>query len=326
MNLNLRFDCVSMKNRTDSLRAVRTGVCHMFVATFREALAAKKTGLKSIVELMPHSGARDEANVVSAIVRKKSSFKKFADLKGARACFTGLRSVGWNAFYYRMTNKTIVGERSDCSDVGFVANYFKRSCVQGVDKGKFPVSLTTLCKRTTEANLSDDEKTFRCLVEDGGDIAFVNYTAAKGYAARNRTIFTNQYRLLCPEENSTDRSCPLAKVSIGSILASDRILPVKEEEIYLMFVTLNRYFGTNFARETPMFDMYGKFDGVQDVIFPRATAAFERVNPAVWYDQPKNQSEISRDVQDCHLRNAAASYDRKIQGAIILLCLYISSL
>ncbi|CAB0030101.1 unnamed protein product [Trichogramma brassicae] len=202
------FTFLCPDGRFASLNSTVANATCSWIEDLRPVIIARRTGLKSIVELMPHSAARDEANVVAAIVRKKSSFKKFADLKGARVCFAGLRSVGWNAFYYRMTNKTI-GKRSDCSDVGFVANYFKRSCVQGVDKSKFPVHLTTLCKRT-KANLSNDEKTFRCLAEDGGDVAFVNYTAAKGYAARNRTIFTNQYRLLCPEENSTDRSCPLS--------------------------------------------------------------------------------------------------------------------
>ena len=49
-------------------------------------------GLKPIVELL--SNKNDEANRVSAIVKRNSKFRNYEDLKGSKACFTSYQSLG----------------------------------------------------------------------------------------------------------------------------------------------------------------------------------------------------------------------------------------
>jgi len=49
-------------------------------------------GLKSIIHAMAHS--RQELNRIAAVVKRNSKFRVMKDLKGAKAAFTGYRSVG----------------------------------------------------------------------------------------------------------------------------------------------------------------------------------------------------------------------------------------
>jgi len=112
-------------------------------------------------------------NRIVAVVMKNSTFKVLKDLKGAKASFTGYRSIGkfefytlslriisnslvlidlftgWNAFVTWLKNE--LDESQVCSDAWAVAKFFKDSCVLGwhsesKDK-KFPTNLHSLCKQ-----------------------------------------------------------------------------------------------------------------------------------------------------------------------------------
>lgn len=48
----------------------------------------------------------------------------------------------------------------------------------------------------------------------------------------------------------------------------ENITKVKEDDIFLTFLGLNRYFGRTFDRETPMFEMYGPYEEKANVLFP----------------------------------------------------------
>lgn len=49
-------------------------------------------GLKPIIHAMANS--RQELNRIAAVVKRNSRFRVVKDLRGARAAFTGYRSVG----------------------------------------------------------------------------------------------------------------------------------------------------------------------------------------------------------------------------------------
>jgi len=112
-------------------------------------------------------------NRIAAVVLKNSTFKVLKDLKGAKASFTGYRSIGkfefhtsslgiisnsfilidsftgWNAFVTWMRNE--LDESQVCSDAWAVAKFFKDSCVLGwrneSRNKEFPINLYSLCKQ-----------------------------------------------------------------------------------------------------------------------------------------------------------------------------------
>ena len=51
-------------------------------------------------------------------------------------------------------------------------------------------------------------------------------------------------------------------------MVNKNISKTKEEEIYLLLVSLDRFFGKNNDRQTAMFNLYGLYDNQHDVLFP----------------------------------------------------------
>lgn len=55
---------------------------------------------------------------------------------------------------------------------------------------------------------------------------------------------------------------------VSQVLGNKNITQVRKEEIYLMLLSLDRFFGRTYDRETAMFTLYGPYEGQSDVIFP----------------------------------------------------------
>lgn len=71
----------------------------------------RRKGLQSIVHAM--SNKKQEMNRIVAIVKKDSKFKILKDLKGAKACFTGYKSVGTTILNKIASMPLIFSIRSD---------------------------------------------------------------------------------------------------------------------------------------------------------------------------------------------------------------------
>ncbi|KAJ8684290.1 hypothetical protein QAD02_020082 [Eretmocerus hayati] len=263
--LGLRFECIRLQSRDDCIGAVSSRQHVFFVATPAEVYKFKRSGTKPIVHLVASS--EDESNNIAAIVKRESPFKTLVDLKGAKACFTGYRSVGWKAFFFSLKN---ISKDTSYNDIEAISSFFNESCVvdhQNVDQ-KLPKNLYSLCE-SDGSNLVAEEEAFKCL-ENSADVAFMNVGAAKVYSSHER-VFSMKYRILCPSNSRTlngDESCSLARMNLGAVMVSRNVSKVDEDETLLIFTKLDRYFGKTFVRETPMFRMFSPYDGKTDVIFP----------------------------------------------------------
>ncbi|XP_014221895.2 transferrin-like [Trichogramma pretiosum] len=274
LDVEPRISCIQQRDRQAALDAVRDDRCDVFVARPHEEIHARGMNLTPIVHLISKQNL--DSSRYAAIVRKDAKFRSFDDLKGKRACFTAIKSVGWNAFYSAIRGSS---PRLPCDDVEAVSRFFNRSCVYDLDgreKSSLPENLYSLCNQSHfEKSLGPEENTFKCLM-NGADVAFVNVGAAKRYYS-GFSIFHMNYRTLCENEDRLDEGpCFLAETTLGSVLGRKNITQVRREEIYQLFLQLDRFFGRTHDRETAMFMMYNTFDGQSDVIFPDQTQLIQR--------------------------------------------------
>ncbi|OXU29059.1 hypothetical protein TSAR_015174 [Trichomalopsis sarcophagae] len=273
MDIEPRISCIQQKDRKSALEAVRDDRCDIYVAKPEEELHARSMNLTPIAHMISNKDL--EASRFATIVRKDAKYKNFNDLRGAKACFSGYKSVGWNAFFSYLRNSS---SSWDCEDEKAISQFFNQSCVYGLNEKNttVPKNLYSLCNKTHfEDKLGPEENAFKCLMK-GGDVAFVNVSAAKQYYS-GFSIFHMNYRMLCQDESYEGaQPCFIAETTLGSVLGNKNITQVRKEEIYLMLLSLDRFFGRTYDRETAMFTLYGPFEGQSDVIFPDNTQHLQK--------------------------------------------------
>ncbi|XP_032675197.1 transferrin [Odontomachus brunneus] len=267
------ISCIQETSRASCLDALRSRRADIFVARPEELLQARKKGLKPLVYAL--SNKKQELNRIAAVVKHDSKFRTLRDLEGAKACFTGYKSVGWNAFTSTMKNAS--AGKWGCPDTQAVANFFKDSCVFGLsdqDKSKLPANLYSLCKREEAAG--DDISAFDCLTSGLADVAFVNLKAIEkktGNLDQNDATGSKGYRLLCLDEPDIEKTnpCLLTWTSLGAVIAHENVTSLRHEEIYSMLLEMDNLFGITLNGLTPAFSLYGTYDNVSSVIFPEET-------------------------------------------------------
>ncbi|XP_014608643.1 PREDICTED: transferrin [Polistes canadensis] len=262
------ISCIQESNRISCLEAVRNQEADIFVSRPEERLQVSKKELKPIMQVT--SNQKNDLNRIVAIVKRNSPYKSLKDLKGAKACFTGYESIGWNAFVTIMKN--ISKDSWDCSNIKAVGNFFGDSCIPGLStmKTDVPRNLYSLCIR--DANVENDINTFSCLTSGRADVVFVNLqNVQKEFNITN--LANEKYKILCREETQTEieETCSLTRFTLAAIVAHKNITDLRRDEIYSMFLNMDQLFGTSTTRYTRAFSLYGTYDGVQNVIFPEGS-------------------------------------------------------
>ncbi|XP_014208083.1 transferrin-like [Copidosoma floridanum] len=324
VDIEPRISCIQQLDRQAALRAVRDDRCDIFVAKPEEELHARSMNLTPIAHLISNKDL--DANRFAAIVRKDAKFMSFAELKGAKACFTGYKSVGWNAFFSILRNGS---SDVDCSDTRAMARFFGDSCVQRINESdaSVPESLYRLCNQTKfDRKLGPEENAFKCLMS-GGDVAFVNISAVKKYFS-TFGMFGMNYKLLCENETlENPEPCFLAETTMGSVLANKNASNVKKEDIFLMLLALDRFFGKTHDRETPMFSLYGPFEGESDVIFPDRTMHLQKYARDLRHGRTYEDVLVSlQEKIECKSSSVALSFSLLLVSALAIFSQLLVSL
>ncbi|KAL2730813.1 transferrin-like isoform X1 [Vespula squamosa] len=266
------ISCVQESSRISCLEAIRDQRADIFVSKPEERLEVSKKGLKPILQVT--SNKKNDLNRIVAIVKNNSVFKSFKDLKGAKACFTGYESIGWNSFVTIMKN--ISKDNWDRSSVEAVGNFLGESCVPGilfVKNTNVPRNLYSLC--ATDVNVDDDINTFSCLTSDRADVVFVNLKNIRKEINISNTESSNlineKYRILCIKETETGKEeemCSLTWTTLAAVVAHENITDLRHNEIYSMLLSMDQLFGTNTNGYTRAFSLYETYDNHRNVIFP----------------------------------------------------------
>ncbi|XP_014469686.1 PREDICTED: transferrin isoform X4 [Dinoponera quadriceps] len=287
-------------------------------------IVASSKGLKSVVYAL--SNKKQELNKIAAVVKHDSRFKSLRDLKGAKACFTGYRSIGWNAFVATMRHAS--AGKWGCQDAQAVAEFFKDSCVFGLsDKSELPANLYSLCKQG-EA-MGDDISAFDCLTSGLADVAFVNLKAIEkktgNFDSDHDASENKGYKALCLDEPDAQKTgpCLLTWTPFGAVIAHENITSLRREEIYSMLLEMDYLFGATLPEnmQTPAFSMYGTFDKVRDVIFPEETRHLQLHGRQM--QQVRSYDQIVEDLLKQEACSAASRWISHFPGGMFSLCMAV---
>lgn len=198
-NVRPRFDCVQEKSIDNCLKTIRDNGADIITLDGGHADQAKREyNLKPIVG--EKYGPLGGAYYAVAVVKKSSSYKSFADLRGVKSCHTGIgRTAGYNAPLYILLKLNLL-KLSDCPQPKALSEFFSGgSCLPGSKESKYNLAdavsekLCSLCggnvdgkDKSSKCNGDATESysgytgAFRCLVEGGGDVAFVKHVTVPG--------------------------------------------------------------------------------------------------------------------------------------------------
>ncbi|XP_021352485.1 melanotransferrin-like isoform X1 [Mizuhopecten yessoensis] len=309
----MAFEAKDLRPRLDCILGSSTDNCMSMIANGDADLmnldpgdvytAGRKYGLKPIAS--EDYGNMNSSFYVVAVARKRDHYMTLFNLKKKRACLPGIgRGDGWIV----PVNIFIETEQflpQHCTIFENLGQLFVRSCIPGaVDKlynpTQKPISLVEGCasggakkgRRNSDDYYYGATGAFRCLVEKGGDIAFVRHlTVRDNTDSRNRAIWArnrraDDYELMCKDGSRTQidnwRNCHLGKVPANAVVTAQY---KSEEEKHIYWQLMNygqQFFSSDILGDFNMFDS-GKWSSKSwssDLIFTDDAVRLMKVEPA----------------------------------------------
>uniref|UniRef100_A0A8B9KWY1 Serotransferrin n=1 Tax=Astyanax mexicanus TaxID=7994 RepID=A0A8B9KWY1_ASTMX len=233
--------------------------------------------------------SEDPSYYAVAVVRADSKVT-WSTLRGKKSCHTGLgRTAGWNVPMGLL--------HQDSGECDF-SKFFSQSCAPGADpksklcalcvgSGKGVGSEEAKCKASTEELYYGYSGAFRCLVEGGGEVAFIKHTIVEEHTggkgpAWAKSLKKSDYRLICPShsteslEISQFAKCHLAKVPAHAVVTR----PESRAEVVTVLKEQQAKFGT--LTPSAPFKMF-ESEGGKDLLFKDSTKCLKEISDTKSY-------------------------------------------
>ncbi|RZC39825.1 transferrin, partial [Asbolus verrucosus] len=290
-NIRPRFDCIQEKDVHDCMKTIRDNGAD--IITLDGGLVDKAQRDYNLVPIVAEQyGKLGGSYYAVAVVRKGSKFNSFADLKGAKSCHTGIgRTAGYNAPLYTLIKQNLI-QKTDCPYAKAISNFFAESCLPGAKDARHGLSeadsgkLCKLCAgdvdkndASTKCNFDATEAysgytgAFRCLVQGGGDVAFVKHVTVPGNTDGKNTeswavnLKSQDYELLCPNGGRAPvdqyETCNLAHAPPHMVVTSHSKSEGEVDEIRNALISAS----TQYSKRPDLFKLFGSFDGKKDLLF-----------------------------------------------------------
>merc|ERR1719367_4604 len=235
---------------------------------------------------------------VVAVTKQRDNSSELIYLKRKSTCHTGIgHAAGWIIPMAWLISQERVRDYG-CNSIRAAAEYFSKACAPGIHSAEFEVRdqddyweyshLCDLCHGSAghycERNHGEDyfghTGAFRCLVEGGGNVAFVKHTTVwencdgkrKEWWARNQ--LTADYELLCRDGTRAParayKNCYLGKVNSNAVVVRSDL----GEETQRAFINLFKYAQQFYGQKVPdefSFSMFYSQPPYADLIFQDAT-------------------------------------------------------
>lgn len=237
---------------------------------------------------------------VVAAARKTDSYMTLFNLKFKRSCLPGIgRGDGWVV----PLNIFIETEQflpKQCTIYKNLGQLFIRSCIPGAldrdyNPQRQPLNLCEgcgsggfrQCQRNSEELYYGASGAFRCLVEFGGDIAFIRHlTVRDNTDGRNGAIWarnrrSDDYELMCKDGSRRGidewRNCHLGVVPANAVITSKYKTPAEREIYWNLLNYGQQFFSSDIDGDFHLFD-----SGIiyNDLIFTDAAVRLMKINPA----------------------------------------------
>ncbi|VDI36666.1 melanotransferrin-like [Mytilus edulis] len=275
-DLKPKLDCVLGKSADHCMQLIADGDADMMTLDSGDVyLAGEKYGLKPIAA--EDYGNMEASFYVVAAAWKRNPTMTLFNLKDKRACMAGMgRGDGW------IVPVSIFIETEQfvpqyCSIFENIGQLFIRTCIPGAldseyNPNQYPISLCEgcaaggykKCQRNQIEQYYGATGAFRCLVENGGDVAFVRHlTVRDNTDARNHAIWarnrrSDDYELMCKDGTRKPidewRTCHLGKLPSNAVVTGKH---KSEEDVNIYWQLLNygqQFFSSDTEGDFHMFD------------------------------------------------------------------------
>ncbi|XP_014484986.1 PREDICTED: melanotransferrin isoform X1 [Dinoponera quadriceps] len=326
--------CYRGFSQINCMQSIHSGIADVAVLDASDVYTAgQRFELIPIISEVYNLGSPDY--YVVAVAKEEDDNTDLTYLKNKNTCHTGINTAaGWvYPLAYLISNQWIRGY--GCDSVRAAAEYFSKSCVPGALSTEYNIDVPydnmcdlchgasyRYCRRDASEDYFGYTGAFRCLVEGGGDVAFVKHTTVmentdgkrKEFWARN--TFTKDFELLCPDgtrrPTTSYAKCNLGKVAANAIVTRGGYYGYNETQInaYInLFIYAQQFYGSKELDEFS-FSMYYSVPPYSDLIFQDATQQLVVV--------PMEKREYSRylgpdfmrarRIVDCNAGASAISY------------------
>ncbi|XP_022663777.1 melanotransferrin-like isoform X2 [Varroa destructor] len=232
------------------------------------------------------------------VAQQKDKDTDLLYLKGKRVCSGGMfTAVGYVIpLAFLLTNDRM--RSYGCDSARAMSEFFAKGCVPGALNKEFAAphsneyksyrNLCDLCHGESRNYCSRDASeqfyghsgAFRCLVEGGGEIAFVKHTTIfENTAGRNplpwaRNVAPEDFELLCRDGSRQTfdkyKDCNLGKVAANAMMTSKHKLTQEIEAYIALFVYAQQHYGSKYSEEFT-FKMFVSEYNHRDLIFQDST-------------------------------------------------------
>ncbi|XP_003695327.1 melanotransferrin [Apis florea] len=301
--LKPELNCHKGHSQIHCMQAIQSGIADVAVLDTSDVYTA---GLR--FDLIPfisevYNLPTPEYYVV-AVAKEEDDNTDLTYLKNKYTCHTGINTAaGWvYPLAYLISNTWIRGY--GCDSVRAAAEYFSKSCVPGALSTEYNTGVPydnmcdlchgasfRYCRRDASEDYFGYTGAFRCLVEGGGDVAFVKHTTVaentdgKRREMWARNTFTKDFELLCPDGTrrpTTDyKHCNLGKVAANAIVTRGGYYGYNETQInaYInLFIYAQQFYGRK-EQDEFSFSMFYSPPPYSDLIFQDATQQLVVIPP-----------------------------------------------
>ena len=303
--LEPKMSCKRARSHIDCMQQISKGIADVVVLDAGDIYRAGwQYGLVPIMAEIYNLGTPHYYAV--AVTKQRDNSSELIYLKRKNTCHTAVgHAAGWVIpMAWLIANERV--RDYGCNSVRAAAEYFNKACAPGAQAPYFQnryeadyweySHLCDLCHGTNgrycHRNHMEDyyghTGAFRCLVEGGGNVAFVKHTTVtencdgkrKEWWARNQ--LTSDFELLCRDGTRAPareyKRCFLGKVKANAIVTS----PGYGEQRIGSFINLLQYAQQFYGQKVPdefSFSMFYSEPPYADLIFQDATQQLKVLEP-----------------------------------------------
>ncbi|XP_067128078.1 transferrin-like [Centruroides vittatus] len=296
------IECIKENSSNDCLSSIKKQKADLITLSGRDVYTAGKYEDMVPIASEEYSEKNNISYYAVAVIKADSDIKSLQDLKGKKSCHTGIgRNAGWIIPISEFMKLDLINKKQ-CDVSAAVADFFSESCVPGAKDKEYNPKLSgvdklcKLCKDPEKCSNEDEysgyEGAFRCLVEGGGDVAFVKNSTVPGLVDGNsqlpwaKDLKSSDYKLLCPDGSKVDIShylnCNLAAVpSHRFVVTSNKMDQSDRLNVVYMLTTA----GELFNQSSPIFHLFGSYDESNDLLFKNSAINLKSVKFDSKYDE-----------------------------------------
>ncbi|XP_015510562.1 melanotransferrin isoform X1 [Neodiprion lecontei] len=334
--------CYKGHSQIHCMQAIQNGDADVTVLDASDVYTAGlRYGLIPFISEVYNLGSPDY--YVVAVAKEEDPSTDLTYLKNKYTCHPGINTAaGWvYPLAYLISNGWIRGY--GCDSVRAAAEYFTKSCIPGALSTEYNTGVPydnmcdlchgvsfRYCRRDASEDYFGYTGAFRCLVEGGGNVAFVKHTTVaentdgKRRSTWARNTFTKDFELLCPDGTRRPTGqymeCNLGKVAANAIVARSGYYGYNETEInaYInLFVYAQQYYGRKDPDEFS-FSMFYSPPPYSDLIFQDAAQQLVVIPPEKRQFSAYVGPDFmrARRITDCNAGASAIQYT--ISGSIAM--------